>query len=165
MVERPSVQSWTPISGRTLETGQPLPQLLGRCQHQERGSGRLFRRLAQVPSNLFPTSSCVGGGDTSPAGPRASHQPSTRPHSLLVYVVKSSQYSSLESVNSSVPCLLPLAKGCQVCWSLPRWGHLPSCLTPSPGKRRHTTSPEVLGEATPTPTVWVPWIGPGRGCI
>ena len=130
------MHSWTLISGRTFRTRQSLPQLLGRCQHRERGSGRLFRRLARVPSHLFPTSSCVGGGDTSPAGPRASHQPSTRPHSLLVCVVRSSQYSSPESVNSSVPCPLPLPKGCQVCWPLPRWGHLPSCLTLSPGKRR-----------------------------
>lgn len=35
----------------------------------------------------------------------------------------------------------------------------------SPGKQRYTTSPEVLGEATPAPTAWVPWIGPGPGCI
>lgn len=41
---------------------QPLPRLLSKCQNQERGSGQLFRRLALVPSNLFPTSSCVGGG-------------------------------------------------------------------------------------------------------
>jgi hypothetical protein len=91
-------------------------------------SGRLFRRLALVPSNLFPTSFCVGGSSTSPAGPRASHQPSTHPHSLLVCVVKSSQYSSPESVNSSVPCPLSLPKGGRDCCPLPSMVHLPSSL-------------------------------------
>lgn len=125
-------------------TRQPLPQLLSRCQNQERGSRQLLRRLAPVPSNLFPTSSRVGGGSTSPAGPHASHQPSAHPHSLLVCVVKSSQYSSPESVNSSVPCLLLLPEGCQVCCPLPQWVHLLSCLTLSAGKRRLTTSLEEV---------------------
>lgn len=122
-----------------VATSQPPSRLLSRCQNPGRGNGWLFKSLAQVPSNLFPTSSCVGGGGTSPAGPHASHQPSTRPHSLLVCVVKSSQYSSPESVNSSVLCLLSLPKGCQVCCPLPRWGHLLSRLTLSTGKQRHTT--------------------------
>lgn len=135
----PSVQSQVPISGHP----HPLPQLLSRCQNQERGSGWLFRRLALVPSNLFPTSSCVGGGSMSPASPHASQQPSTRPHSLPVCVVKSSQYSSPESVNSSVPCLLPLPKDVKCAGpSL----HRASLITPhlSPGKWRYGTSPDEI---------------------
>ena len=149
----------TPCTARV--PGQPPPQLLSRYQHQGRGSRQLLRRLAPVPCNLFPTSSCVGGGGTSPASPHASHQPSTRPHSLLVCVVKSSRYSSLESVNSSVPCLLLLPRGRQVCRPLPQWMPLPSCFTCSAGKQRLTTSPEEvrLGELFQPPVSGLP----GRG--
>ena len=140
--------------------GQPPPQLLSRYQNQGRGSRQLLRRLALVPCNLFPTSSCVGGGGTSPASPHASHQPSTRPHSLLVCVVKSSRYSSLESVNSSVPCLLLLPRGCQGCCPLPQWIPLPSCFTHSAGKTtHHLPRGSVLGGAIPASRVWVTWHG------
>ena len=149
----------TPSTARV--PGQPPPQLLSRYQHQGRGSRQLLRRLAPVPCNLFPTSSCVGGGGTSPASPHASHQPSTRPHSLLVCVVKSSRYSSLESVNSSVPCLLLLPRERQVCRPLPQWMPLPSCFTCSAGKQRLPTSPEEvrLGELFQPPGSGLPGMG------
>lgn len=100
------VQSWGTHSGYTsfqpvvpLQPAAPSPVA---WQVPEAGEKKdAFRRLALVPDNLFPTSSCVGGCGASPGSPRASHYPSTRPHSLLVCVVKSSQYSSPESVNSS----------------------------------------------------------------
>lgn len=101
------------------------------------------------PKQSVPNFLLSGWWHTSPASPHTSHQPSTRPHSLLVCVVKSSQYSSLESVNSSVPCLLPLPKGCQVCCPLPQRVNLPACLTRSPGKWRHTSSPEEVCWKTP----------------
>lgn len=103
----------------------PEPRKRERTTLQEAGTGP-----KQSVSNFL----LCGWWHTSPASPHTSHQPSTRPHSLLVCVVKSSQYSSPESVNSSVPCLLPLPKGCQVCCPLPQRVNLPSCLTLSPGK-------------------------------
>lgn len=154
--------SWPPW----VLPGSPFPSCSASARTR-RGSRRLFRRLALVPSNLFPTSFCVGGGGASPASPRASHQPSTRPHSLLVCVVKSSQYSRPESVNSSVPCLLPLPKGCQVCCPLPQWAYLLSCLTLSPGKQGRTTSPEEVCWEKTFQLPWVTWhrTGPVPGRI
>lgn len=135
----------SPVSQQVLEPGEREATAL-----QEAGTG---------PNNLFPTSSCVGGGSTSPTGPHASHQPSTRPHSLLVCVVKSSQYSSPESVNSSVPCLLLLPKGCQVCCPLPSWVPLPSCFTLMAGKGDTTSLPgeRELAGAIPASVVRVTW--------
>lgn len=88
------------------------------------GSSGGWHQSQAICSRLPPAWVAATRPQPAPA-PLTSRQ---RALTLLVCVVKSSQYSSLESVNSSVPCPLSLSQRSAVTATLPRW----VCLSSSP---------------------------------